>query len=74
MALGKGLGSLIPNFKNTPLAQKGNLPSFVNSGVKSAVIKEGESKEGRLWHVPVSLIHANVFQPRRVFEHQDLED
>ncbi|MCX6779127.1 MAG: ParB/RepB/Spo0J family partition protein [Candidatus Magasanikbacteria bacterium] len=81
MALGKGLGSLIPTFKTntgTPAASVGG-SSFSNSSVSSKTGLETPKmpegiKEGRLWHIPISLIRANSYQPRRIFEHQDLED
>jgi len=72
MPLGKGLGSLIPTKKTTTVEVKN-----IGVTVPSAVVKnfsEDGNKDGRLWNVPISLIRANSYQPRRVFEHQDLED
>lgn len=73
MALGRGLGALIPNFKaptdgdSTPTTQPRE------PGTRPGEIRV-QSKEGSVWYVPVSLIRANTYQPRRQFDHADLED
>lgn len=74
MALGKGLGSLIPTKKvNTVEVKKTETPTVSSAAAKN-FSDDGNNKDGRLWNVPISLIRANSYQPRRVFEHQDLED
>ncbi len=70
MALGRGLSSLIPNLKTT-------IPVFENKEVSTADLNKNNnsiSKNGELWHIPISLIKANAYQPRKNFAHQDLED
>lgn len=64
MALGKGLGSLIPTFKNNFVREKASFFSNGPSGEKS----------GRIWQIPLTAIKANPYQPRRNFSHQDLEE
>ncbi len=59
MALGKGLGSLIPATKQRGAIQKTAL---------------GASNADRIWHIPLSEIVANSEQPRKDFSHADLED
>lgn len=76
MALGKGLGSLIPTFKPGVAGNSTPVNGFTTQSktvLETPKMPEG-SKEGRLWHIPISLIKANTYQPRRIFEHQDLED
>ncbi|KKR48450.1 MAG: ParB-like protein partition protein [Candidatus Magasanikbacteria bacterium GW2011_GWC2_40_17] len=72
MPLGKGLGSLIPNFKQTGATAETTTKSF--AGGNNFAGGSAGSKENQLWNIPVSLIKANAYQPRQVFEHQDLED
>ncbi len=73
MALGRGLGALIPNF-NAPPSQSsdgtraGGAPTTQSGEVRV------QSKENQVWYVPVSLIRANAYQPRQRFDHADLED
>lgn len=58
MALGKGLGSLIP--------QKG--------AKRTGIHKETSGTEnGQLWHIPLSEIVPNPEQPRKHFDHAALE-
>lgn len=68
MALGRGLSSLIQPKKNIPLA-----PLSVAS-VHNNVEGEDRFSEGRVWNIPVSLIRANPLQPRKTFNHNELED
>jgi ParB family chromosome partitioning protein len=60
MALGKGLNSLIPQ----------------NTKVKTAVKKDIVASDNRdnIWHIPISEITPNEEQPRKNFDHKDLED
>lgn len=73
MALGRGLGALIPNFKapadgdSAPTTQSRE-PASRPDEIRS------QTKEGNVWYVPVSLIKANAYQPRQQFDHADLED
>src|SRR3989339_542432 len=73
MALGRGLGALIPNFK---APTDGDNPPTTQP--REPVSRPGEirsqSKESQVWYVPVSLIKANAYQPRQRFDHADLED
>jgi len=62
MALGKGLGSLIPQQKTRSKIRK-------ETGVKNSSVKEEQ-----LWHIPISEIVPNSEQPRKNFSHQELED
>ncbi len=62
MALGKGLGSLIPTSKSQNMVQK--------EPVSTEKFKDNE----RLWHIPLSEIVPNEEQPRRFFSPEDLED
>ena len=62
MALGKGLGSLIPQKKEN-VAQK-----------SVALSPKTETAIERVWHIPLSEITANPEQPRKHFSHKDLED
>lgn len=62
MALGKGLGSLIPTSKSNYAVQKEPAPT--------EKLKDNE----RLWHIPLSEIVPNEEQPRRFFSPEDLED
>jgi ParB family chromosome partitioning protein len=61
MALGKGLGSLIPDQKK----QK-RMTRRRQTG-------DGDSRE-RIWQIPLSEITPNEEQPRKEFGHQELED
>lgn len=63
MALGKGLGSLIPIGKSTTLVHKETAP-------QPERFKDSE----RLWHIPLSEIVPNEEQPRRFFAEEELED
>ena len=63
MALGKGLGSLIP-------AKKVGFASEIRTGGDVASVK----KEDQVWHIPLSKIVPNPDQPRKNFSHGDLED
>lgn len=66
MALGKGLGSLIPTKKaDTPREETASVSSPTPSSVK---------KEDQVWHIPLSKITPNPDQPRKHFSHSDLED
>jgi ParB family transcriptional regulator, chromosome partitioning protein len=59
MALGKGLGSLIPQQKQRKSVRK----------------ETGYPLNGdQIWHIPISEIVPNSEQPRRDFSHADLED
>lgn len=70
MPLGRGLGSLIPNFRSTAVSPATEIRS-ADSDFKTTA---GGSKDGQLWQIPISLIKANVYQPRQNFNHQDLEE
>lgn len=59
MALGKGLGSLIPNANTMQ--------------VKKPVVDVSDTSE-KIWHIPLSEIVANTHQPRQQFSHAELED
>lgn len=63
MALGKGLGSLIPVSKSPAVAPK-----------QTATSVERFKDSERLWHIPLSEIVANEEQPRRFFSEEELED
>lgn len=63
MALGKGLGSLIP-------IQKSNTVVHKETAAPAERFKDSE----RLWHIPLSEIVANEEQPRRIFGAEELED
>jgi ParB family chromosome partitioning protein len=63
MALGKGLGSLIPVGKPT---------TAIHS--EAPAPKERFKDSERLWHIPLSEIVANEEQPRRFFAEEELED
>ena len=74
MALGRGLGALIPNFK---APTDGDNPPTIQppqSGANRPNEIRAQTKEGNVWYVPVSLIKANAYQPRQQFDHADLED
>ncbi|PIR74031.1 MAG: hypothetical protein COU35_04275 [Candidatus Magasanikbacteria bacterium CG10_big_fil_rev_8_21_14_0_10_47_10] len=58
MALGKGLNSLIPQQKTR----------------KKIRLETGHGDSERLWHIPLSEIAPNPAQPRKQFNHADLED
>jgi ParB family chromosome partitioning protein len=59
MALGKGLGSLIPQQKKRKTIRKET---------------QATGDSDRIWHIPLSEIVPNSEQPRKDFSHQDLED
>jgi ParB family transcriptional regulator, chromosome partitioning protein len=61
MALGKGLGSLIPQHKKSAPA-------------KAAVVKTPKLDSEKLWQVPIEEIVPNPHQPRKHFDKEDLED
>lgn len=69
MALGKGLGSLIPTKKSSPVEE---MSSPVVSVSTSAEKKE--HSQDKVWHIPLSEITPNPDQPRKHFSHSDLED
>ncbi|MFA4830574.1 MAG: ParB/RepB/Spo0J family partition protein [Patescibacteria group bacterium] len=58
MALGKGLGSLIPQQKTRRKVQKEEIPVLNGN---------------QIWHIPIFEIVPNSEQPRRDFSHQELE-
>lgn len=70
MALGKGLGSLIPTFKNSSV--KDDAP--VRKSSTNFSVEQIGDKSGRIWQIPLTAIKANPYQPRQNFAHQDLED
>lgn len=72
MALGRGLGSLIPNLNVTP-SQTG-VASVSSDNISTENINKNISKNGELWYIPVTLIKSGTYQPRQNFDHQDLED
>ncbi|MBI5732194.1 MAG: ParB/RepB/Spo0J family partition protein [Candidatus Magasanikbacteria bacterium] len=72
MALGKGLGSLIPSFKNKPTT--GSSLDLKLDKILQDKNADVQDKEGRIWFIPVSLVKSNSFQPRQNFGHQDLEE
>lgn len=59
MALGKGLGSLLPNSSSRNTIHKETASTHTSE---------------RLWHIPLSEIVPNPHQPRKHFSHADLED
>lgn len=61
MALGKGLGSLIPEQKRHKRSTRRKQTG-------------GDSSRDRIWQIPLSEIVPNEHQPRKEFSHQDLED
>jgi ParB family chromosome partitioning protein len=63
MALGKGLGSLIP-------PKKGVFQNLIHKETGNNPPTDGD----RIWHIPLSEIVPNREQPRKDFSHQDLED
>ena len=62
MALGKGLGSLIPQKKENVVKKSVSLAPKTETAIE------------RVWHIPLSEITANPEQPRKHFSHKDLED
>jgi len=64
MALGKGLGSLIP--QDSKKKARKTIRKQTGSSVTSS--------KDQIWHVPLSEIAPNVEQPRKDFSHQALED
>lgn len=65
MALGKGLGSLIPTTKSNTVVHKETQP------VES---QKPLNNNERLWHIPLTEIVPNEEQPRRVFGPEELDD
>jgi len=63
MALGKGLGSLIPQ-QSKKTARK---------VIRKETGSSGSAKD-QIWHIPLSEIVPNFEQPRKDFSHQALED
>ncbi len=63
MALGKGLGSLIPSTKSSVVVHKETVAPLER-------VKDSD----RLWHIPLSEIVPNEEQPRRVFGAEELDD
>lgn len=61
MALGKGLGSLIPTKSRFTIHKEtgGNI---------------GAADSDRVWHIPISEISPNAEQPRKTFSHAELEE
>lgn len=74
MALGKGLGSLIPTKKAEPAKEE--IKSSFASAPTSSIQPKGDSvkKEDQVLHIPLSEITPNPDQPRKHFSHSDLED
>lgn len=70
MALGKGLGSLIPS-KKVDFSSASERPA---SSVMSSPPVSSVKKEDQVWHIPLSEIVPNPDQPRKNFSHADLED
>lgn len=70
MALGKGLGSLIPTKKVSPSEEQ---PRSSLSSAPSEVSQK-MNKQDQVWHIPLSEITPNPDQPRKNFSHGDLED
>ncbi|MCF6276778.1 MAG: ParB/RepB/Spo0J family partition protein [Candidatus Magasanikbacteria bacterium] len=68
MALGKGLGSLIPQSK--PLAKS----AIVESAKKANITENNLKSDERVWQIPISEIKPNEEQPRKNFSHQELEN
>ncbi|MBI5023222.1 MAG: ParB/RepB/Spo0J family partition protein [Candidatus Magasanikbacteria bacterium] len=71
MALGRGLGSLIPTFKNSSVKDDA---SAVRKSVVNLSGEPAGDKSGRIWQIPLTAIKANPYQPRQNFAHQDLEE
>jgi ParB family chromosome partitioning protein len=67
MALGKGLGSLIPSSKSNIFIQKETVLPVAKPG-------ETVNKFDRIWHIPVTEIVPNTEQPRRFFAPDELDD
>lgn len=65
MPLGRGLGALIPQRRNTKV---------YSTSDPAQQIQPRATKEGALLQVPTSLIHANPHQPRKEFSHSALEE
>ncbi len=79
MALGRGLGSLIPNKKNdfnqTIKKTEDNLEKTAKIVENKPKTTENiNSKTQKIWSIPISQISANTFQPRKYFDEQELED
>ncbi len=70
MALGKGLGSLIPTKKSLPVLENGSDSDSVSGLEHKSIV----SKENQVMHIPLSEITPNPDQPRKHFSHADLED
>ncbi|PJA89643.1 MAG: chromosome partitioning protein ParB [Candidatus Magasanikbacteria bacterium CG_4_9_14_3_um_filter_32_9] len=71
MALGKGLGSLIP--QNKPV-EKNTVFGPVEKVVDNSQNENGLKSETQVWQIPISEIRPNEEQPRKDFSHEDLED
>lgn len=69
MALGKGLGSLIPTRK-TETPKQEIKTSFVSESPKISSVQ----KEDQIFHIPLSEITPNPDQPRKHFSHSELEE
>lgn len=73
MALGKGLGSLIPTKKVETTSQE----EISRDSVSVPAVSPKQSsikKEDQVLHIPLSEITPNPDQPRKHFSHSDLED
>lgn len=68
MALGKGLGSLIPTKKVSPPEEQSRTVVASDLAVKK------NRDQDQVWHIPLSEITPNPDQPRKHFSHGDLED
>lgn len=79
MPLGRGLLSLIPSFPayrqaGLPTGQAGKSPvGGIMPTTRESSAVEGKDQE-RIWHIPLSSIKPNPYQPRQSFSHQDLEE
>jgi len=78
MPLGKGLSSLIPNFRHLGSAevpaQDKSAPLKTSIAVDQSGASANSNNECKFLHVSISLIRPNIYQPRKVFNHDDLED
>lgn len=71
MALGKGLGSLIPQSSPRKTIHH---ETAVSQPVANVSTRTDSSSQERLWHIPLSEITPNAEQPRKHFSHAELED
>ncbi len=69
MALGKGLGSLIPTKKSSAVETASSPVVPVSS-----ISEKKENAQDKVWYIPLSEITPNPDQPRKHFAHSDLED